>query len=132
MCIISKAMYSYIPNPCGTSSVFFASFFQVVSPQVISSPSGSSQCSADKVKRINPRRYVMIKRLQVISTSGLASFLGPFCFGTFWRFYSKGGECETKASLWLKLTSGFKDMRAKGENVNIRSKRGKFDLGEFG
>jgi hypothetical protein len=71
----------------------------------------------------------MIKRLQVISTSGLASFLGPFCFGTFWRFYSKGGECETKASLWLKLTSGFKDMRAKGENVNIRSKRGKFDLG---
>jgi hypothetical protein len=40
---------------------------------------------------------------------GLASFLGPFCFGTFWRFYSKGGECGTKASLWLKLTSGFKD-----------------------
>jgi hypothetical protein len=27
------------------------------------------------------------------------------------------------------LTSGFKDMRPKGENVNIRSKRGKFDLG---
>jgi hypothetical protein len=60
---------------------------------------------------------------------GLASFLGPFCFGTFWRFYSKKGECETKASLWLKLTSGFKDMRPKGENVNLRSKRGKFDLG---
>jgi hypothetical protein len=60
---------------------------------------------------------------------GLASFLGPFCFGTFWRFYSKGGECETKASLWLKLTSDFKDMRPTGENVNIRSKRGKFDLG---
>jgi hypothetical protein len=48
---------------------------------------------------------------------------------TFWRFYSKRGECETEASLWLKLTSGFKDMRPKGENVNIRSKRGKFDLG---
>jgi hypothetical protein len=42
---------------------------------------------------------------------GIASFLGPFCFRTFWRFYSKGGECGTKASLWLKLTSGFKDMR---------------------
>jgi hypothetical protein len=27
------------------------------------------------------------------------------------------------------LTSGFKEMRPKGENVNIRSKRGKFDLG---
>jgi hypothetical protein len=27
------------------------------------------------------------------------------------------------------LTSDFKDMRPKGENVNIRSKRGKFDLG---
>jgi hypothetical protein len=60
---------------------------------------------------------------------GLASFLGPTLLWTFWRFYSKGGECETKASMWLKLTSGFKDMRPKGENVNIRSKRGKFDLG---
>jgi hypothetical protein len=29
--ISSKAMYSYIPNPCGTPSVFYASFFQVVS-----------------------------------------------------------------------------------------------------
>jgi hypothetical protein len=30
------------------------------------------------------------------------------------------------------LTSGFKDMRPKGENVNMKIKRGKFDLGEFG
>jgi hypothetical protein len=30
--------------------------------------------------------------------------------------------------VWLKRTSGFKDMRPTGENVNIRSKRGKFDL----
>jgi hypothetical protein len=45
---------------------------------------------------------------------GLASFLGPLLLWTFWRFYSKGGECETKASLRLKLTSGFKDMRPKG------------------
>jgi hypothetical protein len=30
------------------------------------------------------------------------------------------------------LTSDFKDLRPKGENVNIRSKRGKIDLGEFG
>jgi hypothetical protein len=48
---------------------------------------------------------------------------------TFWRFYSKGGECGTKASLWLKLTSGFKDMRPKGENVNIKIKKGKFHIG---
>jgi hypothetical protein len=68
--ISSKAMYSYIPNPCGTPSVFHASFFQVVSPLVISFPSGSPQCGANKVKQINPRRYVMINRLQVISTSG--------------------------------------------------------------
>jgi hypothetical protein len=63
---------------------------------------------------------------------GLASFLGALLFWTFWRFYSKGGECETKASLWLKLTSGFNDMRPKEENVNIGredQKRGKFDLG---
>jgi hypothetical protein len=60
---------------------------------------------------------------------GLASFLGPILLWTFWRFYSKGGECETKVSLWLKLTSGFKDIRPTEENVNIRSKRGKFDLG---
>ena len=33
--ISSKAMYSYIPNPCGTPSVFHASFFQVVSPSDI-------------------------------------------------------------------------------------------------
>jgi hypothetical protein len=52
--ISSKAMYSYIPNPCGTPSVFSTSFFQVVSPQVISFPSGSSQCGANKVKRIIP------------------------------------------------------------------------------
>jgi hypothetical protein len=30
--ISSKAMYSYITNPCGTLSVSFASFFQVESP----------------------------------------------------------------------------------------------------
>jgi uncharacterized Tic20 family protein len=55
---------------------------------------------------------------------GLASFLGPLLLWTFWRFYSKGGDCETKESLWLKLTSGFKDVRPTGENVNIRSKGG--------
>jgi hypothetical protein len=56
---------------------------------------------------------------------GLASFLGPLLFWTFWRFYSKGGEYETNASLWLKLTSGFKDVRSKGENVNMKIKKGK-------
>jgi uncharacterized Tic20 family protein len=51
---------------------------------------------------------------------GLASFLRPILLWTFWRFYSKAGECETKASLWLKPTggfkptSGFKDMRPTG------------------
>jgi hypothetical protein len=29
---------------------------------------------------------------------GLASFLGALLFWTFWRFYSKGGECEIKVS----------------------------------
>jgi hypothetical protein len=33
--ISSKAMHLYIPNPCGTPSVFYASFFQVVSPSDI-------------------------------------------------------------------------------------------------
>jgi L-ribulose-5-phosphate 3-epimerase UlaE len=28
-------MYSYIPNPCGTPSVFYVSIFQVVSPSDI-------------------------------------------------------------------------------------------------
>jgi hypothetical protein len=102
--ISSKAMYSYISNPCGTPSVLFASFFQVVSScgtpsvffvsffQVVSFPSGSSQCGANKVERINPRRYAMIKRLQVISTSGnvtrthlfyLLSFKLPPCMICF-------------------------------------------------
>jgi hypothetical protein len=35
-----------------TPSVFYENFFQVVSPLVISFPSGSSQCGANKVKRI--------------------------------------------------------------------------------
>jgi hypothetical protein len=76
--------------------------------------------------RLSPLHLTFLFELCLL---GLASFLGPFLLWTFWRFYSKGGECETKACLWLKLTSGFKDMRPKGENVNIRSKRGKFDLG---
>jgi hypothetical protein len=70
---------------------------------------------------------------------GLASFLGPFCFGTFWRFYSKGGECGTKASLWLKLTSGFKETykwfigyeTKGGECGHEDQKGGKFDLRGF-
>jgi hypothetical protein len=33
--ISSKAMYSYILNPCGTPSVFYASFFKVVPPSDI-------------------------------------------------------------------------------------------------
>jgi hypothetical protein len=76
--------------------------------------------------RLSPLYLTFLLELCLI---GLASFLGPIFLWTFWRFYSKGGECETKASLWLKLTSGFKDMRPKGEDVNIRSKRGKVDLG---
>jgi hypothetical protein len=33
--ISSKAMYSYIHNPCGTPSIFYDGFFQVVSPSDI-------------------------------------------------------------------------------------------------
>jgi hypothetical protein len=70
-----------------TPSVFYASSFQVVSPLVISFPCGSSQCGA-KGTRPNPQRHAMIKRLQVISTSGnvtrthlsyLLSFKLPLC-----------------------------------------------------
>jgi hypothetical protein len=49
---------------------------------------------------------------------GLASFLGALLFWTFWRFYSKGGEYETKGG--------------ECEHRKRRSKRGKVDLGEFG
>jgi hypothetical protein len=52
--ISSKAMYSYIPNPCGTPSIFYASFFQVVSPSDIIYK-WSYQCGANKVERIIPR-----------------------------------------------------------------------------
>jgi uncharacterized Tic20 family protein len=55
---------------------------------------------------------------------GLASFLGPLLLWTFWRFYSKGGECETKASSWFRLTSGFKDMRPEGGECEHKIKRG--------
>jgi hypothetical protein len=56
---------------------------------------------------------------------GLASFLGPLLFWTFWRFYSKGGECETKQANWFQ--SGKR--QAMSEHRKRRSKRGKFDLG---
>jgi hypothetical protein len=39
--------------------------------------------------------------------------LDPFCFGLFGDFIAKGGNVRPKQ------TSGFKDMRPKGENVNI-------------
>jgi hypothetical protein len=71
--------------------------------------------------RLSPLHLTFLHELCLL---GLASFLGPFCFGTFWRFYSKGEECGTKASLWLKLTSGLKDMRPKGKNVNMKIKTG--------
>jgi hypothetical protein len=76
--------------------------------------------------RLSPLHLTFLLELCLL---GLDSFPGPFCCGTFWRFYSKGGECETKARQWFKQDSGFKDMRPKGENVNIRSKRGNVDLG---
>jgi hypothetical protein len=85
--ISSKAMYSYIPKPCGAPVSSMQASFKWCH-LVISSQSGSSQCGANKVKRINPRRYAMIKRLQVISTSGnvtrthlsyLSSFKLPPC-----------------------------------------------------
>jgi hypothetical protein len=60
---------------------------------------------------------------------GLASFLGALLFWTFWRFYSKGGECETKASYWIQ---GYE---TKGENVNIGrkdQKGGTLIQGQFG
>jgi hypothetical protein len=44
---------------------------------VISFPSVSSQCCVNKVKRNIPQRYAMIKRLQVISTSG--NVTKPIC-----------------------------------------------------
>jgi hypothetical protein len=78
--------------------------------------------------RLSPLHLTFLLELCLI---GLASFLGSFCFGTFWRFYSRGGEYGTKASLWLKLTSGFKDTykwfkgyETKGENVNMKIKKG--------
>jgi hypothetical protein len=48
-----------------------------------------------------------------------------FCFGLFGDFIPKGENVRPKQA------SGSKDMRPKGENVNIgrRSKRGKVDLG---
>jgi hypothetical protein len=51
---------------------------------------------------------------------GLASFLRALLIWTFWRFYSKGGECETKASQWFQ--SGKR--QAMCEHRKRRSKKG--------
>jgi hypothetical protein len=62
---------------------------------------------------------------------GLASFLGSFCFGTFGDFIPKGENVGAKQACGISLlvvsrmlTSGFKDTRRKGENVNMKIKKG--------
>jgi uncharacterized Tic20 family protein len=52
--------------------------------------------------RLSPMYLTFLLELCLL---GLASFLGALLLWTFWRFYSKGGECETKASWWFKLSS---------------------------
>jgi hypothetical protein len=59
--------------------------------------------------RLSPLYLTFLLELCLL---GLASFLRAILLWTFWIFYSKGGECETKGSY-------SKDMRPKGENVNI-------------
>jgi hypothetical protein len=61
----------------------------------------------------------------------LASFLGPVCFGLFGDFIPKGENVRPKQACGLSLqvvsrmlTSGFKDMRPKVENVNMKIKKG--------
>jgi hypothetical protein len=56
---------------------------------------------------------------------GLASFLGPFCFGPFGDFIPKGGNVGPKQAKWFQ--SGKR--QAMCEHRKRRSKRGKFDLG---
>jgi hypothetical protein len=63
--------------------------------------------------------------------------LDPFALGLFGDFIPKGENVGPKQACGLSLqvgsrmlTSGFKDMRSKGENVNMKiKKRGKSDLG---
>jgi hypothetical protein len=45
--------------------------------------------------RLSPLYLTFLLELCLL---GLASFLGAILLWTFWRFYSKGGECETKAN----------------------------------
>jgi hypothetical protein len=71
--ISSKEINSYIPNSCGTKVSSLLASFKWCHLLVISFPSGSSQCGTNKVERNKTQRYAMIKRLQVISTSGNAT-----------------------------------------------------------
>jgi hypothetical protein len=73
--------------------------------------------------RLSPKGLTFLFELCLL---GLASFsLETFCFGPFWRFYSKVGQCGTKLSSCLQ--SGKR--QAMCEHRKIRSKWGKFDLG---
>jgi hypothetical protein len=56
---------------------------------------------------------------------GLDSFLGTLLFWTFWRYYSKGGECGTKASKWFQRGRGKLCVNIERED----QKKGRFDLG---
>jgi hypothetical protein len=62
--------------------------------------------------------------------------LDPFALGLFGDFIPKGENVGPKQACGLSLqvvsrmlTSGFKDMRSKGENVNMKIKKGEVDLG---
>jgi hypothetical protein len=62
---------------------------------------------------------------------GLASFLGPFALGLFGDFIPKGENVGPKQACGLSLqvvsrilTKWFKGYETKGENVNIKIKKG--------
>jgi hypothetical protein len=78
--------------------------------------------------RLSP---LLLTFLLEVCLIGLASFLGPFLLWDFLEILFQRGECGTKASLWLKLTSDFKNTykwfkgyKTKGENVNMKIKKG--------
>jgi hypothetical protein len=68
--ISSKAMHSYIPNPCGNPSVFLQASFEWCHLVISFSKWLISMWCQQGREDHKPPRYAMIKRLQVISTSG--------------------------------------------------------------
>jgi hypothetical protein len=75
LCISSKVMNSYIPNPCDTLSVFLQASFKWCHLRVIPFPSGSSQHKWQQGREEHPPEVYNAPNLQVVMLQELSRLI---------------------------------------------------------